>query len=93
MQRVLVASLVVGLATGACDPSTGPDGNGQPASAAIRVLHTVADVPAIDVLVDDPVVLAAVSVRAVSGFPPSPTARGGSRSGPRDPQRQCRPRC
>ncbi len=70
MQRVLVASLVVGLATGACDPSTGPDGNGQPASAAIRVLHTEADVPAIDVLVDDAVVLAAVSVGAVSGFTP-----------------------
>jgi hypothetical protein len=63
--------LAAALAACASDTPGDPDPNDL-ATAAIRVLHTVADVPAIDVLVDGDIVLTALAAGATSAFVPVP---------------------
>jgi len=64
---LLTLTVVAACATAA--PSN-PDGEGGPATAAIRVLHTVTAVPAVDVLVDGEVVVTALAAGAASAFLP-----------------------
>lgn len=53
------------------DPNGG-DGDPVPRTAALRVLHTVASVAAVDVLVDDSAVVASLAHGAVSAWVPLP---------------------
>lgn len=62
--------MLVALAACASDTPGDPDPNDPLATAAIRVLHTVADVPSIDVLVDGDVVLTALAAGSASAFIP-----------------------
>lgn len=70
MRRVPCVLLAASLAACAGDTPGDPDPNDDLATAAIRVLHTVTDVPAIDVLVDGEVVLTALAAGSASTFIP-----------------------
>jgi len=76
MLRAPVCSLILVLVACSSEPGTDPgDGNDNPPpapTAAFRVLHAVADIPAIDVLVDDSVVLSDLRGDAVSPYVPVP---------------------
>jgi len=68
MSRVISLLLVAALA--ACADGTPGDPDPNDGLAAIRVLHTVVDVPSVDVLVDGEVVLTALAAGSASAFVP-----------------------
>jgi hypothetical protein len=68
MHRLTSLLLVASVAACANDNPGDPDPNDE--LAAIRVLHTVAGVPSIDVIVDGDVVLTALAVGSASAFIP-----------------------
>ena len=76
MIRVPACSLMLVLVACSAEPGTDPgDGEDNPpaaATAAIRVLHAVVDVSAIDVLVDDSVAVVGLPQAAVSAYVPVP---------------------
>jgi hypothetical protein len=67
MHRLTCLLLVATVAACANDNPGDPDPN---ATAAIRVLHTVANVPSVDVIVDGDVVLTALAAGSASAFIP-----------------------
>lgn len=74
MLRVLACSLILLLVACKSEPGTGPldgdDTTPPAATAAIRVLHAVVDVAAIDVFVDDSAVVTGLTQGVVSAFVP-----------------------
>jgi hypothetical protein len=70
MHRVTFLLLVTTVAACANDNPGDPDPNDELATAAIRVLHTVTNVPSVDVIVDGNVVLTALAAGSASAFIP-----------------------